>query len=89
MGPTDKADGMAAALDYFQDLEPSRVWNVIALGDSPNDLGMLNAADLAVVIKNSAHDSSLQPAAVQCIFPPHEGPRGWNEAILYLLEHNE
>jgi D-glycerate 3-kinase len=89
MGPTDKADGMAAALDYFQSLEPSRVWKVIALGDSPNDLGMLNAADLAVVIKNSAHDSSLQPAAVQCIFPPHEGPRGWNEAILYLLEHNE
>ncbi|MDF7801411.1 HAD-IIB family hydrolase [Pontiellaceae bacterium B1224] len=88
MGPTDKAEGMAAALAHFQTLEPSNVWTVVALGDSPNDLGMLNAADIAVAIPNPAHKEKLQPSAIRCIFPQQFGPKGWNEAILTIIEDN-
>ncbi len=88
MGPTDKAEGMAAALAYFQTLETSNHWTVVALGDSPNDLGMLNAADLAVAIPNRTHNEPLNPSAARCIFPEQSGPTGWNEAILTILKDN-
>lgn len=88
MGPTDKADGMAAALTYFQSLEFSNHWTVIALGDSPNDLGMLNAADIAVVLPNPAHEEQLKPAAIRCLIPEQPGPAGWNEAVLTILQDN-
>ncbi|MEI6891895.1 MAG: HAD-IIB family hydrolase [Pontiella sp.] len=85
---TDKAEGMAAALAHFRTLEPMNRWTVVALGDSPNDLGMLDAADIAVAIPNPAHRESLQPAATRCIFPEQPGPAGWNEAVLTLFEDN-
>ncbi|MDF7826950.1 hypothetical protein P4B35_23175 [Pontiellaceae bacterium B12227] len=88
MGATDKADGMAAALTYFQSLETSRHWTVVALGDSPNDLGMLNAADIAVAIPNPAHEEQLKPSAIRCLIPEQPGPAGWNEAVLTILQDN-
>lgn len=88
MGATDKADGMAAALAYFQTLEASRVWTVVALGDSPNDLQMLDAADIAVAIPNPAHKELLKPLAMRCIFPEQSGPAGWNDAVLTIFEDN-
>ena len=88
MGPTDKADGMAAALNYFQTLETSTPWTVVALGDSPNDVGMLNAADIAVAIPNPAHEEQLKPSAIRCVFPEQSGPAGWNEAVLTIFEDN-
>ncbi len=84
MGATDKADGMAAALTHFQAQDERTAWSVVALGDSPNDLGMLNAADIAVVIPNPAHEETLQPTAARCVFPEQPGPSGWNEAILTI-----
>jgi D-glycerate 3-kinase len=89
MGETDKAHGQRKALARCADQEPDASWLVIALGDSPNDQGMLDAADMAVVIKNPSHDAVLQPRALLCVFPPHTGPRAWNEAILSIVENNE
>jgi D-glycerate 3-kinase len=85
MGSTDKAEGMMAALKYVQDQDKMGDWTVVALGDSPNDLGMLNAADIAVAIPNPAHEDPLQPTAARCVFPAQPGPAGWNEAILAIL----
>ncbi|WP_372806403.1 HAD-IIB family hydrolase [Pontiella sp.] len=89
MGDTDKALGQRMALARCEERAPDALWRVIALGDSPNDRGMLDAADIAVVIKNPAHEAVLQPGALLCLFPPHTGPRAWNEAILSIVEHND
>lgn len=61
---------------------------IVGLGDSLNDLELLSAVDLPVVVRNTASDSAaelaraLGPVAVTCA----EGPAGWREAIDRLLD---
>ena len=85
MGAPDKADGSASALEYYQKREPDIDWLVIALGDSANDTAMLEAADIAVVIPHvdGAHISPKAPRVVHASFP---ASKGWNAAILLLLD---
>ena len=64
MGAPDKADGIASALDYYQEREPDTDWLVIALGDSANDTAMLEAADIAVVIPHA--DGAHFPESTTC-----------------------
>ena len=85
MGAPDKADGSASALEYYQKREPDTDWHVIALGDSANDTAMLEAADIAVVIPHAdgAHISPKAPRVIHASFP---ASKGWNAAILLLLD---
>lgn len=89
MGPTDKADGMTAALAWCQGQAPASLWRVVALGDSPNDLAMLNAADVAVAIGNPSHGQTLTPTAMQCMVPSGYGPAAWNAAIKAIISNDE
>ncbi len=61
---------------------------IVGLGDAPNDLDMLSAADIAVVIP-SVHGHSLAPTATRTIWPTEAGPAGWNAAILQILNEME
>ncbi|MEC8209166.1 MAG: mannosyl-3-phosphoglycerate phosphatase, partial [Verrucomicrobiota bacterium] len=56
-----------------------------ALGDSANDTAMLEAADIAVVIPHAdgAHISPKAPRVIHASFP---ASKGWNAAILLLLD---
>jgi mannosyl-3-phosphoglycerate phosphatase len=85
MGSSDKADGQRAAKTYCESIAPAYNWLVVTLGDSPNDLGMLNGADIAVVIKNPSHLIRLEPTAKRCLYPAGLGPVAWNEAIFTIL----
>ena len=49
MGTFDKADGMLWTKDH---LFADQAVTTVALGDSPNDIAMLSAADIAVVIQS-------------------------------------
>jgi mannosyl-3-phosphoglycerate phosphatase len=57
---------------------------LIALGDSPNDLSMLEKADYPVVI-NTAHGHRIETQARQTYFTREQGPKGWQEAIDFIL----
>ncbi|MEM9574497.1 MAG: HAD-IIB family hydrolase [Pseudomonadota bacterium] len=84
-----KAARMAEIITKMQD-ETGKKPVSIALGDAPNDLEMLQAANHGVIILNPAHAGipklpeeergqitrSLQP-----------GPIGWNEAVLNHVSH--
>ncbi|WKE64837.1 HAD-IIB family hydrolase [Gallaecimonas kandeliae] len=58
---------------------------LIALGDSPNDLSLLEAADLAVVVK-SPRSEALRPK-VPTLRTRLPGPKGWNQAIEDILDN--
>lgn len=81
MGKT-KADQMA---QLFADLKPE---HTLALGDAPNDVEMLEAADHGVIIANP-HRPALPPLAGEqsgTITRSREpGPIGWNAAVIAHL----
>ena len=58
---------------------------IVALGDSPNDSEMLEAADIAVIVKSakSSHISLSSPSTI--IHTDKAGPAGWQEAIHQIL----
>lgn len=79
-GLSDKANGLLELNRIYRSLNANV--QTIALGDSPNDLGMLNAADVAVVIPNH---TKLEPVAAKVIHAEAHGPTGWNTSILDIL----
>jgi mannosyl-3-phosphoglycerate phosphatase len=81
-----KADQMALITSRFGPR------HTIALGDAPNDIEMLEAADVGVIIANP-HKSPLPllkgETAGRITRTTHEGPKGWSEAMLAHLERLE
>ncbi|WP_102224649.1 HAD-IIB family hydrolase [Acidimangrovimonas sediminis] len=62
----------------------------VALGDAPNDIPMLQAADYAVVIPNPAHAGPWEglgqgPDGTRLRAAPDPGPKGWASALDGLL----
>lgn len=77
-----KAD---ALLELQRDLEASIV---IALGDAPNDIEMLEVADYGVIVRND-HGPKIPPLRGESDNTIRRtqlpGPQGWNQAVLELL----
>ena len=84
MGTVDKADGLRSALEFYREKEPDTDWTVVALGDSANDLKMLEAADVAVVLPH-ADGPHIFPEAPRVMIAPEPVSKGWNAAILTIL----
>ncbi|MFU8862881.1 MAG: HAD-IIB family hydrolase [Rhodobacterales bacterium] len=81
-----KADRMAEVTAQYHPR------HVIALGDASNDIEMLEAADVGVVIANP-HHTRLPPLAGEdagrIIRTEDPGPQGWNFAVMALLDRLE
>lgn len=62
--------------------------HTIALGDAPNDIAMLEHADIGIVVANPAHPPlpplKTEPAG-RIIRTQHAGPTGWNAAVFDAL----
>lgn len=83
MGMFDKASCFTKLKHYYSQLWQEEV-GIIALGDSPNDLPMLEQADYAVVIP-SAKGDKLQPKQSAMYFATQQAPRGWQEGIDWVV----
>ncbi len=85
MGNHDKATTMSLLIEQFSSYYNNQITS-IALGDSPNDLKMLENATYGIIIPNPHapkmcinNHATLQTAK-------HSGPQGWNDALLELLQ---
>ena len=84
MGGTDKARAMLALRAILASDRPS-LTPVIALGDSENDRSMLEAADIAVVIRRHDGTRLTCRGIKRTVFTEQPGPAGWNTAVLQIL----
>jgi mannosyl-3-phosphoglycerate phosphatase len=87
MPKMSKAARMAEVLAHYRQLTGQPVRS-IALGDAPNDLAMLEAADCGIIIANPAH----RPLPVTererqgfILRSEQAGPEGWNIMIHQLV----
>ena len=61
----------------------------VALGDSPNDIPMLERADYPFLI-NSSRDFPISKKRIPRLRVTREhGPRGWNASVLDILAKKE
>lgn len=66
--------------------------HTIALGDAPNDIAMLENADIGIIVANSAHPplpTLKTESAGRIIRTQHAGPVGWNLAVLDAIARLE
>ncbi|MBN2370780.1 MAG: HAD-IIB family hydrolase [Vicinamibacteria bacterium] len=85
-GPTDKGRALVELLAIYR--AAGRFFTVVALGDSANDLSMLQAADRPIVVPrpSGAPDPELREALPYAEIAPLPGPAGWNRAMVAVLD---
>ncbi len=84
-GQVTKATAMTQVVGMYQKLYPDNEIVSVALGDAPNDLDMLEHADISIVIANP-HSESLKITRNQNVFyEPKLGPEGWGAAMTKLM----
>ena len=81
MGATDKRVALEHLVPRYRRRSPEAV--SVALGNGPNDLDMMAAADIAVVINNPG-GRNIQYAGARV--PEGTGPAAWSRAVQALLE---
>lgn len=84
LGNTDKAKAILWFCQYIESLNHKPV-KIIALGDSGNDIAMLNIADYAVTVRSPVHDYPNVHPAGQLLKTTAYGPAGWAEAINQII----
>lgn len=85
MGSFNKASCFEPLKAYYSQLWQEQV-AIIALGDSQNDLPMLEKADYGVVVP-AASGNSLKPSNPQVFYATQLAPHGWQQGIDYWLQN--
>ena len=85
MGKHDKATTMLLLVAQYRKYYAKETTS-IALGDSPNDMKMLKAADHAILIPNPSAPKLCGTNHANLIHAQQAGPQGWNESLLALLK---
>lgn len=82
LGQNDKGQAVEQLKNIYQKKIP---FKSVALGDSWNDLPMLKAVDIPVIVQKSdgTYESSFSLPSLR--LAPGKGPEGWNHSVLEVL----
>lgn len=84
-GENDKGKAVRS-LRKLYDQEEGRRLKTIGLGDSPNDLPLLENVDFPVLVQKPGGRYDLSVRLSHLIRAPGEGPEGWRAAVLDILD---
>lgn len=84
-GDNDKGKASRLLQTMYVELEGCSVRS-IGLGDSLNDLALLEAVDFPVIVEKPGGHYDPSVRVHNLIYAPGEGPIGWREAVLELVE---
>jgi mannosyl-3-phosphoglycerate phosphatase len=79
---------MAWLVEQYQTLWNEEVTSM-ALGDGHNDIGMLQQADIAVLVRSPAQAPPEVPGRSDVLLTEQPGPAGWNDAVCATLQRLE
>jgi mannosyl-3-phosphoglycerate phosphatase len=81
LADTDKGKAVQIIRDKLTDSS----WVSIGLGDSPNDLELLKAVDIPVLVRKSdgTYDKSIRLSKM--MISRNNGPQGWNDCVLKIV----
>lgn len=85
MSRVNKGDTLKWMIKQFQEMAADTHYISIGLGDSYNDVAMLETVDYPVLIKNNATKQPQLTGLRNLIYTKAEGPAGWNEAVTQLV----
>lgn len=85
MSPVDKGRAIQWLLKCYQDREPDTRWITMGLGDSHNDMRMLESVDYPVLVSNPAIEQPDVSHIKNIHVTSLAGPAGWNQAVLDVI----
>jgi len=85
MGQCNKGASIEWLLKHYKQKEPETNWITLALGDSENDIPMLENVTYPVLIYNPDSSPPNTQKLKNLITPSQPGPEGWNKAIHELI----
>ncbi|HHH39410.1 MAG TPA: HAD-IIB family hydrolase [Sedimenticola sp.] len=89
MGEVDKGDAIRWLIARYRARWPGQRFTSVALGDSPNDLGMLEVVDIPVVIEPARGDALHLGDSERVVYAGAKGPTGWQRAMERILAQTD
>ncbi|MCB9656585.1 MAG: HAD-IIB family hydrolase [Sandaracinaceae bacterium] len=86
MGHTDKGRAVPFLRAHYETLFPSRTWTTVGLGDSENDLPLLHAVDVAIVVRKPSGAWLPFESARPQYRTALPGPAGWAATLAIALD---
>jgi len=89
-GETNKGQALRWLTEQYQSLSLSdKLFKTIAIGDSQNDVAMLEAADIALLIPSPVHDLPALNRESGVYVAEQVAPEGWKQGIETILNELE
>lgn len=86
LGDTDKGRAMQTLKEiYTHQRSNGQAPRTLALGDSQNDIAMLQAADMAAFIRSPVNDLPDTASVPRAMISEQTGPAGWAECVKQVL----
>ena len=85
-GDINKGKAMLWLIEQYKKLNNETTIKSLAIGDSPNDIAMLETADIALLIRSPSHDFPKLDRHQNTYLLESHGPKGWAQGVSGILQ---